>query len=305
MHYRPLVRPSRLSHLLHASDLLRRSDLFRLSHLFRLFRPSRLSHLASPAAAVTAFAALLALSTPAHAVGSLADVTIVDRISGQTLPTYHADGQWYVAGRPGARYEIRVRNAAGDTLLAVASVDGVNVVTGETASPAQSGYVLGPGTTLPILGWRKDLARVAAFTFTALDNSYAARTGRPDNVGVIGVAVFRRKPEPPPLARESYGTPFLRRMEPDQGRRSEADAPADAAAPVQKSLGTGHGRIEASTVRYTHFERASDTPDEIVAIRYDSHANLVALGVIPRPPVPYRDPQPFPARFVPDPPARR
>jgi hypothetical protein len=262
-------------------------------------------------AAVTALSALLALSTPAHAVGSLADVTIVDRTTGRTLPTYHADGQWYVAGRPGARYEIRVRNAAGDALLAVASVDGVNVVTGETASPAQSGYVLAPGTTLPILGWRKDLSRVAAFTFTALDNSYAARTGRPDHVGVIGVAVFRRKPEPPPLVGESYEAPLLRRMEPARGPQSEADAPAGAAqdrasaAPVQKSLGTGHGRIEASTVRYTNFERASDTPDEIVAIRYDSHANLVALGVIPQPLPPARDPQPFPARFVPDPPARR
>ncbi len=259
--------------------------------------------------AVPTVFALGVVATPAHAVGSLADVTIVDRTTGQTLPTYHADGRWYVAGQPGARYEIRLRNAAGEALLAVTSVDGVNVVTGETASPTQSGYVLAPGSTAPIRGWRKDLSRVAAFTFTSLDNAYATRTGRPDNVGVIGVAVFRRKPEPPPISQEMREAPFESRSDAMRSRRAEADAPAGAAqdraaAPVQKSLGTGHGRIETSTVRYTNFERATDTPDEIIAIRYDSRANLVALGVIPQPPLPSRNPQPFPARFVPDPPAR-
>lgn len=262
------------------------------------------------ASAASAVLALMMTATPARAVGSLADVSIVDRTTGQALPTYQADGQWYVAGQPGARYEIRLRNGSGEALLAVTSVDGVNVVTGETASPTQSGYVLSPGVTAPIRGWRKDLARVAAFTFTALDNAYATRTGRPDNVGVIGVAVFRRKPEPPPVAREMREAPLASRNDAERSRRAEAEAPSGAAsdraaaAPAQKSLGTGHGRIETSTVRYTSFERASDTPDEIIAIRYDSHANLVALGVIPRPPVPARDPQPFPARFVPDPPSR-
>jgi hypothetical protein len=270
------------------------------------FRPGQCRRFVLAAATFSTF---LVLATPAHAVGSLADVTIVDRNTGQTLPTYHSDGQWYVAGQPGARYEIRLRNAAGEALLAVTSVDGVNVVTGETASPAQAGYVLAPGSTAPIRGWRKDLARVAAFTFTSLDNAYATRTGRPDNVGVIGVAVFRRKPEPPPVAEEMREAPLASRSDAMRSRRAEADAPAGAAmdraaAPVQKSLGTGHGRIEASSVRYASFERAADTPDEIIASRYDSRANLVALGVIPRPPLPSRDPQPFPARFVPDPPAR-
>jgi hypothetical protein len=37
------------------------------------------------------------------------------------------------------------------------------------------------------------LKRVAAFYFTEHANSYAARTGRPHNVGVIGVALFRKR----------------------------------------------------------------------------------------------------------------
>lgn len=57
----------------------------------------------------------------------------------------------------------------------------------------------------------------------------------------------------------------------------------------------------------TQFERLHSDPDEIVAIRYDSYRNLVALGVI-RPPSkpPVVVPEAFPASngYVPDPPPR-
>ncbi len=56
--------------------------------------------------------------------------------------------------------------------------------------------MLGPRQGYDIQGWRKSLERVAAFFFTEHQSSYAARTGRPDNVGVVGVAVFRKMAEP-------------------------------------------------------------------------------------------------------------
>lgn len=265
-----------------------------------------------------ALAAALSLSAghwaaPAFAVGSLADVSIVDRTTGRTLPTWFSDGRWYVAGRPGSNYEIRIRNQAGADLLAVTSVDGVNVVSGETAAVSQTGYVLSPGYLLPIRGWRKDMARVAAFTFTSLDDSYAARTGRPDDVGVIGVAVFRRKPEPMPapiLEDRLSGSPSGAARDDRRTRSSEnaqgAAAPSAGAeaAPMEKSLGTGHGRVENAPVRYTSFERESATPNEVITLWYDSRANLIARGIIAPTPLPERDPRPFPAGFVPDPPAR-
>jgi hypothetical protein len=43
----------------------------------------------------------------------------------------------------------------------VPSVDGVNAITGETASPEQSGYVLEPYGFVEIAGWRKSLANTA------------------------------------------------------------------------------------------------------------------------------------------------
>ena len=88
---------------------------------------------------------------------------------------------------------MRIRNCTGARVLVVTSVDGVNVISGDTAAPSQSGYVLEPYGSVEIQGWRKSLTRTAAFYFTDLGDSYAARTGRPQNVGVIGVAVFQEK----------------------------------------------------------------------------------------------------------------
>src|SRR5208282_5525302 len=98
--------------------------------------------------------------------------------------------------RPGAKYAIEVHNRLGERLLAVTSVDGVNVLSGATAAFDQAGYVFAPGERYEITGWRKSDAEVAAFTFTESPNSYAERTGRPANVGVIGVALFRERRPP-------------------------------------------------------------------------------------------------------------
>ena len=124
---------------------------------------------------------------------------IVDRDSGAVLKPHFYRGEYWVAGTPGARYAIEIRNRLGERLLAVTSVDGVNVVSGATAAWDQAGYVFGPGERYQITGWRKSDARVAAFTFTDSSNSYAERTGRPANVGVIGVAIFRERPAAAPL----------------------------------------------------------------------------------------------------------
>jgi hypothetical protein len=268
-------------------------------------------------------AALAALATHAAAVGRLADVTVFDRNENRQLPIHWHEGRAWVVGKPGNEYAVRVRNRGREDVLAVISVDGVNVVTGETATPQQSGYVLSPWRLLDLAGWRKDLTRTAAFYFTPLPDSYAARTGRPDNVGVIGVALFRKKqpaeigqiaplpPSPRPFQRSEASRDSRDASEarsPAAGAASPApeSAPAEAQdaaraqAPAAK-LGTGHGRSETSHARYVSFERATPEPAEVVTIYYDSHRNLVARGVIREPrPLPHLHPSPFPG-FVPDP----
>ena len=255
---------------------------------------------------------ILALATAnAHAIGRLASIDVHDRAENRALPVYWHQGKAYIIGTPGNEYRIIVRNAAGQDVLAVISVDGVNVVSGETASAQQSGYVIDAWQQTDIGGWRKSLSRTAAFYFTSLGDSYAARTGRPDHVGVIGAALYRRKPEPVSYAPEP-SSPVVsgsasrdRADRGDGGGRAENSAPAAPLQAREKSLsdrlGTGHGRSETSPVRYTRFERATAQPEEVISIYYDSYANLLARGVIPATPA-WREPQPFPGRFAPDPP---
>ena len=70
-------------------------------------------------------AALLAagLVSTAHA-GNLLDLAVVDRDTGQTLPTYADDGRLYVAGTPGHRYSVRLSNRSAGRLLAVTKFTG-------------------------------------------------------------------------------------------------------------------------------------------------------------------------------------
>ena len=198
---------------------------------------------------ITALAFSLLAATPAFA-GNLIDLAVIDRDTGETLTTYNRFGKTWIAGTPGNRYAVRLTNRSGARVMAVLSVDGVNAVSGETAGTDQTGYVLGAWQTTEIVGWRKSMDDVAQFNFTSLANSYAAKTGRPTDVGVIGVAVFterapvityrepRRRndatlpssapPASQPLDSERY----------ENEAKQEADATAstaDAAAPMRES----------------------------------------------------------------------
>jgi hypothetical protein len=253
-------------------------------------------------------ALIAAFSAHAGAVGGLAEVTLFDRSDGRQLPVYWHEGRAYVVGKPGNEYSVRIRNRQREDVLGVISVDGVNVITGETAVAQQSGYVLAPYRQFDISGWRKNLASTAAFYFTSLPDSYAARTGRPDNVGVIGVAFYRKKAELPPVAQPApFALGELSRKEAASAAGAGADAQnAPRAAQREDRIGTGHGRIETSHTHHVGFERATSEPAETVTIYYDSYRNLLARGIVP--PVPPQPrhwrpaPNPFPG-FVPDPPA--
>jgi len=246
---------------------------------------------------------ILGVRVDAHATGRFADVQIIDRDTGSVLPMYRSHGEYWVAGRPGARYSIMIQNRRGERVLAVTAVDGINVISGETGAWGQSGYVFSPGESYEITGWRKSNAEIAAFNFTAAANSYAERTGRPANVGVIGVALFLERPVRVPR----YEAFDRRSEEPGYAQNRIQGGAADSVAhmaPAPK-LGTGHGARETSYVQDTTFDRLSNTPNEVIKIRYDSMENLVAMGVVPSRPW-QSAPNPFPysamPRYVPDPP---
>jgi hypothetical protein len=247
---------------------------------------------------------LAGTSLGAHALGRLAEVSIIDSTTGAVLTPHYYQGEYWIAGAPGARYSIEIRNRLGERVLAVTAVDGVNVISGDTASWEQTGYVFGPGQGYRIDGWRKSDAEVAAFEFTAAPASYAARTGRPANIGVIGVALFRERRVPPLIATAPPAAAARSAAAPSAAQSMDLGAQG----PISEKLGTGHGEREASPVAHTDFERLQASPNEVIRIRYDSFANLLAMGVIPQPRV-SPAPNPFPdaplARYVPDPPGPR
>ena len=262
-------------------------------------------------------AALAGCAGTSLAVGRSVSVDVIDRDTGQLLEVYHHRGRQYIAGQPGLRYAIRITNRSAGRVLAVTAVDGVNIVSGQTAAWNQTGYVLDPGQSYDLTGWRKSDHQVAAFAFTSLPDSYAARTGRPHDVGVIGVAVFRERQAPPVVLPTPPWSGFDSRESRGAAARS-APAPAAEAQSAEKAsssdradlaarsrLGTAHGEREHSQVSHTHFERASTAPDEVVSIQYDRFDNLVAAGVIGS--RRWDRPRPFPgsrdsAAYVPDPP---
>lgn len=272
-------------------------------------------------AAVAAALGLAAVGSSEAAGPALVDLQVIDRETGQPARVWRHAGRLYVAGRPGALYSLRVTNNTPGRVLAVMSVDGVNILTGQPAGYGQRGYVFGPYETYDVSGWRKSDSQIAAFTFAPLSRSYAARTGRPNDVGVIGVAVFEERVyAPPPLAVSPAAPEWGYPRGEESADRVEglivqgapaAPPPSDRAAPSaqmarpSERLGTGHGRREWSQVTTVPFERATAYPRFIRQIEYDSYDNLVARGVIPRhrprPTPPH--PRPFPGNgYVPDPP---
>jgi len=128
------------------------------------------------------------------AAGGLVEWGVKSR--GSFLTTYRENGygRRLVEGKPGAAYVIVVRNRSKSILEIVASVDGLDVFDGQTASFAKRGYLVEPGETLEIDGFRTSWNRVAAFEFSNVLGSYAnLRHGDTRNVGVLGLAVFTQK----------------------------------------------------------------------------------------------------------------
>jgi hypothetical protein len=263
-------------------------------------------------------AAVLAASAPALAAGREVPARwgpyaaeLVDE-HGRTLPTFEHRGRTYVLGARGARYLLRVRNDSGRRVEVVASVDGRDVVDGRPAAFEKRGYVVAPYSEVTIDGYRLSEAAVAAFRFSTVPRSYAARKGDARDVGVVGVAIFPERwpahvpppyrPHPGPYPSDAVPPPGARpgaAPETSAEKRAEAhrgsapppsagEAPlADAAPraqpgiapPHRPGLGTEFGEEHASPVEQVSFVRAGARPEAVLTLRYDDRAGLAALGI--------------------------
>jgi hypothetical protein len=156
----------------------------------------------------------------------------VEDENGNALPTFRQDGRTFLLGEPGQRYNVRVQNPTAQRVEAVVSVDGRDAVSGDPGDYVSGrGYVIPPYGSVLIEGFRRSFEEVATFRFTSPENSYSARMGTPENVGVIGVAFFpeRTRPQPPPVVRRPVARPTPR---PDDYYRPRFDGGmGDRAAP--------------------------------------------------------------------------
>jgi hypothetical protein len=161
---------------------------------------------------------------------------------GRVLETYSNRGRSYVLGLHGDRYSIRVVNPTGRRVEAVISVDGLDVIDGETADfTGKRGYVVPAYGELVVDGFRTSTTQVAAFRFSAVADSYAERKGKGRNVGVIGVAIFNEKEEPQIIVPQPD-----RRFDDDLGGEAEESgdfrgADRSAPAPTSSSGNVGQG----------------------------------------------------------------
>src|SRR5262245_21051798 len=159
----------------------------------------------------------LALAVAPAKVRAPYDVTVL-REDGEALETYAKGGRYYVLGDDGDRYLIRVTSPTANRVEAVVTVDGLDVIDGESGDLRKRGYVVPPYGDVRIEGFRTSTEDVATFRFSSVDDSYAGKKGKARNVGVIAVAIFEEQhevdnqqiivgptpPPPPPGYRPPY-----------------------------------------------------------------------------------------------------
>jgi hypothetical protein len=161
-------------------------------------------------------------------------------VDGAPLPTFQHDGETYVLGQLGQRYTLRIRNNSPRRIEAVVSVDGRDAVDGKSADyRSKRGYLVPPWGQMEIDGWRLSQWQAAAFRFSTVDSSYAARSGAPRDVATrAGVAGPARRP----LIVVGRQVP-VRRVEPVRPPRQQERVPKRRA--IGSPCGRSDGRAAA------------------------------------------------------------
>jgi hypothetical protein len=117
-------------------------------------------------------------------------------VNGKPIPNYYdRQGNCWVEARKGTKFEIKVINEWWNRVLAIVSVDGLNVINAKHEVPENSpGYIVNRFSSVTIPGWKINENEAREFTFVEPDSTYSAKIGAdPKNVGVIGIAVYEEK----------------------------------------------------------------------------------------------------------------
>jgi hypothetical protein len=177
----------------------------------------------------------------------------VENEDGSELSMYAKNGRYYVLGNAGDRYVVHVSNPTANRIEAVITVDGLDVIDGESGDLRKRGYVIQPYGDLSVEGFRTSTTDVATFRFSSVGESYAERKGKGRNVGVIAVAIFEEQAAPQ-IIEPSPPPEYDYRRDVDDGDEdglSDKEAPpaptngATTTAQNTRGGGGGHGRAPA------------------------------------------------------------
>jgi hypothetical protein len=113
-------------------------------------------------------------------------------VNGSRCKQYHHNGKIYIEAKHGTEYELEIKNNTWNRILVIGSVDGLSVLSGETASDRDTGYVIGARSSYKIKGFRYSNDSVGAFRFNYKDRSYAKSKGDGSeiNCGIISIKAF-------------------------------------------------------------------------------------------------------------------
>jgi hypothetical protein len=117
-------------------------------------------------------------------------------VNGRSVKEYAQNGMQFIESRNGSSYTIKIKNDNAYRVMAIVSVDGLDVITGKAAEDSNKGYIVDAYSSTEIKGYRISDTDSAAFVFVSKDKSYVANaTSDARNSGVIGIRVFEEKPE--------------------------------------------------------------------------------------------------------------
>lgn len=125
-------------------------------------------------------------------------------VNGRPVTEYYKDDKSFVESRVGTEYSLRFRNNSWKRVMAIFSVDGIEVLKGQSASEAETGYIVDAFSSIEVKGYRIDDSNVAQFRFADIRNGYNVIVGATkkdsygneyqdkssQNSGVIGVRVI-------------------------------------------------------------------------------------------------------------------
>ena len=233
-------------------------------------------------------------------------------VNGRALPVIEHGGKLYIAAPWDSDFKLRFKTPYGGRFEAVASVDGLDIITGKTASKDASGYVVTGSAEIP--GFRLNNSEVAAFHFGDRTDSYAAQLDKPKNIGVLAVVFYSERPrfrgsmmsmtkggclggglEGNTRGGGTFGGGATRGGGTFGGGATRGGGTFGGGATrgggVGHDMGTEFGKRQDHKVTTTQFERQSQM--STIVIEYASREKLIEAGIIRE--AALGDVNPFPA----------